>query len=113
MPKTLPKDASIADIAPTLKDGAVFAAQVRHRMIQAEKSHGPVVARIGVTGQGVAPNFRVDAVGGHPIMAYDGQSYEAFGELNTDDANWSSASMTLQEVTDLVAKMRGIKIKSS
>jgi hypothetical protein len=64
MPTTISNDTSIADIAPTLEDGAVFAAQVRHRMIQEQKLHGAVVARVGVTGKGVAPNFRIDTVSG-------------------------------------------------
>jgi hypothetical protein len=113
MPTTISNDTSIADIAPTLKDGAMFTARVRQRMIQEQKLHGPVVARVGVTGKGVAPNFRIDTVSGQPIKSYDGQSYEPFSELNTHDKNWSTASMTLQEVSDLAAKMRSIKSKSS
>jgi hypothetical protein len=112
MPTAISNDASIADIAPTLKDGAVFAAQVLHRMTQERKSHGPVVARIGITGKGVIPNFRIDTVSGEPIKSYDGQSYEPFSEINTYDKNWSTASMTFEEVRELVAKMRGIKLKA-
>ena len=114
MARTIPKDATIADVAPTLRAGDVFVAQVRHLMVKIERERNcAVVARIGTTGQGIMPNFRIDETDGLPIEAYDGVTFKPFGEIGTRDANWGTKAMTLPEITALLEGMRNIKSKSA
>ena len=114
MARTLSKDATIADVAPTLRAGDVFVAQVRHLMMKTEKERNrAVVARIGTTGQGILPNFRIDEADGAPIEAYDGVTFKPFGEKGTRDANWGTKAMTLPEITELLEGMRNIRSKET
>lgn len=105
MPETIPRDSTILSVAPTLKRPRDFAANILHLMRKAEQAHGPVVVRIGITGMGIFPNFRIESTDGKMKTAYDGVTYKPFGEIGTVDQNWGTRSSTLQEVADLVAQL--------
>jgi hypothetical protein len=96
-----------------MKNADVYVANIRHLMTQAEKAHGPVAVRLGVTGQGLYPSFRLETLDGEFIESYGGQTFRPFGALNTHLENWSSKSAALHEVTELLTKMRNIKSKKA
>jgi len=57
----LPKDATIAVIVGRLRDPVEFVRRVLENMKECEGRFGkPVVVRIGVTGEGVVPHYRIE-----------------------------------------------------
>ncbi len=105
MPEPIPSDSTILSVAPRLKRPRDFAANVLHLMKKAEQDHGSVIVRIGITGMGILPNFRIESINGNMKVAYDGVTYKPFAEAGTHDQNWSTHGTTYQEVADLVAKL--------
>lgn len=74
----LPPDATLRDLKSMLADPDAFisrACGVIHRL----RRHGDVQMRLGVTGTGRFPNYRIEEAGsGKPIMAIDGANHEAW-----------------------------------
>lgn len=103
-------DATLADVYSRLAgDGRVFVANVRHKMDKARKDHGSVSVRIGITGNGSRPSFRIDRTGAPPI-AYDA-NLRQFTEAELSESAWSSQSMSFEEVHDLLLRIRDIRSK--
>jgi hypothetical protein len=73
------------------------------------KEQGEISLRLGVTGTGQIPNYRIENAEGIPILAVDGATHEewpehiGFGGSST----WSQATMSRQEVEDLLGELRG------
>ncbi len=113
MPKVMEKDATVATVAPIMKNSDSYVANIRHLMVQAEKSRGPVAVRVGVTGQGLHPSFRLETLDGVFIESYDGVTFRPFGDLKTHGESWSINRSNLQEITELLTKMRNYKSKKA
>jgi len=111
MAKIMEKDATLAEVAATIKNADHYIANIRHLMIQSQKAHGLLAVRVGITGQGLHPSFRLETSDGTFIESYDGQTFRPFGDLKTHLENWSSNRSTLDEVTKLLKKMRNIRSK--
>ena len=70
----IPPNATIRHVLPSLAtDRGVYVANVRHQMNKTQKEHGAVTVRIGITGNGSFPSFRIDRTGGGPSIAFDGR----------------------------------------
>lgn len=108
MPADLPKDATLRELQPTLLNAESFIRKVLGVMVREKRNHGPVVMRLGVTGTGKSPNYRVEDLDGRAILAIDGANHEAW----SDDArfegpeNWSNATMSEQDIKDLIGEIR-------
>jgi hypothetical protein len=105
-----------------------------------DKFRKPVVVRIGVTGEGVAPHYRIEpeeglgtAVGRELLSnsdeehdretaytnaafyrAYNGSSHEhqsAWGRRELQNESWSRHSMNFEQVRKLLGDLRGFKSK--
>jgi hypothetical protein len=111
MPGTLHPDATLHDIVDTHPKPRSFVAGIRHIMFKTEKDRGPVVVRIGVMGEGISPNFRIDAANGlWSLGAFDGVSYQPFNAVDRI-GNWSTARMSLPEVDMLLTELTRLKRK--
>ncbi|WP_262272221.1 hypothetical protein [Microvirga yunnanensis] len=103
----IPQDATIADVLRLLGDPEEYVRQVLSTFYTMKKQ-GEVVVRIGTTGTGLRPSYRIDmASTGEPISAFDGQTHRAFTDVKSiDTENWSSCSMNFVEVRDLLGQIR-------
>ncbi|HEY1932273.1 MAG TPA: hypothetical protein VGG99_09700 [Acetobacteraceae bacterium] len=109
--KRLPLDATIADVVSTLAKAEDYVRHVVSNLSRMQREYGTVVVRIGITGTGHLPNYRLDHADGpsEPIAAFDGATHKPFSDVRKiDTENWSTGSMTYQEVRDLLGKLRGI-----
>lgn len=110
MPTALPRDATIRDVLASLSNPESFVRQVVGVMHEAAREHGEIVVRLGITGTGKAPNYRVEsATSGVPLIALDGANHQRWpdGENFSAANNWSSAAMTKDEVAKLLGEIRG------
>jgi hypothetical protein len=103
----IPDDATIADVIPLLGDPEEYVRQVLSTLYTMKKQ-GDVVMRIGTTGTGLRPSYRIDmASSGKPISAFDGQTHRPFTDIKTvDTQSWSSRSMSFGEVQQLLGQIR-------
>lgn len=131
----LARDATIADVLATLAKRERYLRGVLQNLYTCQKQQrvqkGDVVARIGITGRGTFPHYRIDyyddvdlsAIGlGRRTMpatfgAFDGRTHKviaAFAEASVQreesilkDEHWSTRSMSLEEVANLLGQIRG------
>jgi hypothetical protein len=98
-------DATLRDITASHFHIDRFTALVLDAMRKAQREHGPVTVRLGVTGAGKLPNFRLDAISGGWSSAFDGVSRQPF-DAGTMDAHWSSKAMDYGDVEALLRELR-------
>jgi hypothetical protein len=112
-------DSTIADVVDTLIDRENYLRGVVGNLSPRHRQHGSAVVRIGITGEGKAPHYRVetppDAPGNQPgRTAFNGRNHEI---LVDDDLmmeqNWSERSMTLAEVRTLLGQVMSIRPPAS
>jgi hypothetical protein len=110
----IPSNATISNILSTLSNPDRFVAHALDVMRQTEKQRSSAcVMRLGVTGGGVLPNFRVDAADGTwTAGAFDGVSFKSF-PLGSDDGNWSTRSLATNEVEAILASLRPTSRKAN
>ncbi len=116
MRHNLEANVTLRDLVGKLNDPVAFIRGVIGVMHETKKEHGDVVVRLGLTGTGKLPNYRLDsAVTGQPIQAFDGNGHGAWkGEEDfTAPTNWSTEAMTRTEVEDVLAELTGFKRKGS
>ena len=100
----IPSDSTIKSIWHQLEKPDVFTADVMGRMHGLRPRGLGLVVRIGVTGTGKRPNYRVeDVTEAIASVAYNGDNHEPFpaDEQVASSKTWSSASMTYLELADL------------
>ncbi len=110
MKTSLSQDATLRDVLPSLDNPENFVRQALGVMHDATKEHGSVVMRLGITGTGRAPNYRLEnAETGDPIMALDGANHRRWpdGEIFLAAPNWSTAVMSKDAVANLLGEIRG------
>ncbi len=114
MTNTLPDDATLRDLLATLDNKDAFVSQVFGVAHHASKEHGDIVIRLGVTGTGKVPNYRIeDATSGMPIIAINGANHQPWpeGEEFSAPNNWSRATMTKAQIEELLGEIRNFKRK--
>jgi len=110
MKTSLSQDATLRDVLASLDKPESFVRQALGVMHDATKEHGLVVMRLGITGKGSAPNYRLEnAETGDPIMALDGANHKRWrdGENFSAAPNWSTAVMSKDAVASLLGEIRG------
>jgi hypothetical protein len=134
----LARDATIADVLTTLKNPKQYLRGVLENLhaCKSQKQMGQkseVVTRIGITGEGIAPYYRIDysaelsgkGLGGRTMRAtfgaFDGRTHKiiaAFAETSNHreesilvDEHWSTRSMSLEDVQNLLGQIRGFRRK--
>jgi hypothetical protein len=110
--ETIANDATIGDVLATLDNAEEYVRRLLSTMGAMRPQHGAVVVRIGITGKGVMPNYRIDHAGepSRSISAFDGQTHKPFTDVrNIDTENWSTRSLTYDEVRGVLGQIRGYK----
>ncbi|MGE3477028.1 MAG: hypothetical protein AB7H70_14600 [Rhodospirillaceae bacterium] len=119
-PNNIPTEATIADITATLDNATEYVRRVLANMAVCKRKYGKAFVRIGTTGRGIAPHYRVDpganfmeqmeddAVWQAHFMAFHGRSHKqlpwGFGELKGE--HWSSGKMSFEEIQSLLGLLR-------
>ncbi|MFC0384351.1 hypothetical protein [Muricoccus vinaceus] len=114
--KTVPPDSTIASV---YERGALMNAEDYVRIVLGKtsacrKAKGNAAVRIGVRGEGKAPNYRVEyspdsAARPKVDGAYSGQGHSKLADDEVlDEGNWSTKAMTLEEVQVLLGKIRTV-----
>ena len=123
--RAISNDAIISDIVPTLDNAEEYVRRVFENMVEYRKTHGTAFVRVGTTGRGIAPHYRVqkehsatkefvgytlDDASGY-FMAFHGRNHKQLEwgarELRTE--HWSSRAMSYDEVQTLLGKLRNFK----
>ena len=109
MPPPLPKDATFKDLRTPRVETERFLRNVIGVMHKAQKEHGPIMVRMGITGTGQAPNYRIEDPDGQPLQAIDGATHAPWPEdaRFSGSDNWSSAAMSRGDVEDILSSMSG------
>lgn len=114
MPKTLPPDATIATVWPHLTHQRDYVRGVLQAMRRCNAKHLNSSVRIGVTGTGQKPYYRISYApqdGGGELEIFDSfyDNHDPFESGFAATNNWSSRSMTFTEVQDFFADAIGWK----
>ena len=122
-------DATIRETLGSLLHPEEYVRRILEKMYECRSHRGSASVRIGVTGEGRAPNYRTEYLldGVRKVFAvYSGLSHEQredLGELTLDNLfgdermpdhalqgeHWSTRAMELGEVTALIGEIRGVK----
>ncbi len=111
MPTPLPSNATLNDLRSSPLEKVSFARKALGVMSKARSSHGVVVLRMGVTGTGQQPNYRLEDASGNPLLAIDGGNHKPWPEGANfgEPGNWSSVTMTYEDVAGVIASITGYK----
>lgn len=116
MPFQLPPDSTLLSVRSGLADAEDFVRQVFGVMHDVQRHGGSVTMRLGITGKGRLPNYRLErASDGAVIDAIDGNTHRSWpeGAQFYGEKNWSSIVMTTEEVRSLVGEIRGRRAQST
>jgi len=110
MTVSLPKDITLWDLRTSLNDEDTFVSQALHQLRLARKTHADACLRLGITGTGALPNYRLEA-GGEVLVAIDGSNHRPWtgGYDATRPDNWSEKTMSYDDVAELLVVIRSIK----
>jgi hypothetical protein len=108
---------TLSDILDTLKEPSEYVRGVLGNLMTCKKEHGSACVRIGTTGGGISPHYRIEPDGAFSRddwleekfwQAYNGRNHKkldwGFAELR--DQHWSPSSMSFDEVQSLLGKLR-------
>lgn len=123
---TLPQDATIADVLATLAKPESYVRQMLQNLYDCKRVHGNAEARIGITGGGFAPNYRVEFL--HPENSFgfkigiqgvfDGRSHKLIQWIDeiaqedgipVRDEHWSDRTMMIDDVATFLGQIRAAK----
>ncbi|BBU62090.1 hypothetical protein MSC49_20250 [Methylosinus sp. C49] len=104
MPKKLAPDATIATTWQSLTHPRDYIANVRQKMLTCKNLHGTSHVKIGVTGTGQKPCYRITYVdkGGEAIYGSYWDMHDPLDHEHAINSNWSVASMDFTEVDQLM-----------
>lgn len=108
--KTIPPDSTVETVWPDLTHRKQYVSGALQKMRQCAAANGNARIKIGVTGTGQKPYYRVfyiSDVGVEEIFGsfYDNHDPLEIGFAQTD--NWSTKSMSLTETLDFYAQAIG------
>ena len=119
----LPRNTKISDIIDSVDDAEAYVRGVLENMYKCRREHGSALVKVGTTGRGISPHYRVAPAGDQSgdvsiegfekfldtnYVAYDGRSHEKlpWGPLELKEAHWSEADMAFHEVEALLGQLR-------
>jgi hypothetical protein len=109
MPRdTIPTDAVLGDVLPTLSKPQEYVRVVLDNLVKCGKSHASCSVRLGITGEGKAPYYRIDYVNKDGAAGlYGSFAGKVAGQgIETHEETWSSRSMSRDEVAALLGQIR-------
>lgn len=110
----LPADATLRDLKLSASERESFVRRAFGVIHQAAKDDPNVVLRLGVTGTGQAPNYRLEkGEAGTLIMAINGANHQPWNEGDKFDGSctWSEATMSKADVEGLLGEIRNFSRK--
>lgn len=110
----LSKNATLRDVRALLANPEDFVRKAFGVIRTAWKEDNGVTLRLGITGTGQFPNYRIESSGGIPILALDGANHQPWpdGEQFDGVGTWSSTTMSKNEVEELLGEIRNFPKKS-
>lgn len=105
----LPKDVTLRDLHATLIDQEMFVAKALHVLRGELKNHPDVRLRLGITGSGRMPNYRVET-GNEVLFPIDGSTHKRWedGYRFSEPNNWSEKTTSFQELEGLLREIRDL-----
>jgi len=94
MANKLPENATLRDLTVT-EEHVEYIGKVFENF----ESLGNYVVRIGTTGTGQSPNYRVE-------VYFRGSDHKPHAKERMNDENWSSKTMNLEEVRSYLAEIK-------
>lgn len=106
--RTIPANASLEDVLPTLNDPSEYVRTVLDNLYKCERDHDSCTVRIGITGEGKAPYYRIDYTNNDGSTGLFGSfAGKVAGQgIETHEKTWSSRSMTKDDVAAVLGKLR-------
>lgn len=101
--KLTPND-TIATTFHKLKNQHHYIANVRHKMLKCKDKHGSSYVKIGVTGKGIKPCYRItyNDKDGEAIYGSYWDMHDPLDNEHADNSNWSLARMDFAEIDQLM-----------
>ena len=114
MPKKLEKHETISTIFNKLVHPRDYIANVRHKMLTCKNAHGTSYVKIGITGTGQKPCYRItyDTEGGEAIYGSYWDMHDPLDNEYAVNSNWSDARMDFAEVDQLMRDRFPTSLKS-
>lgn len=109
MAGSLPRNVTLWDLRTSLQNEDTFVSQALDQLRRARKVHSDVCLRLGITGAGAAPNYRLETQG-QVLVAIDGANHRPWtGDYDASRPdNWSEATMSYDDVADLLRAIRSL-----
>ena len=125
----LPENATISDVLGLLENAEEFVRGALGNMTAFKKKHGSAFVRIGVTGIGAFPHYRVEPAGSaddflkdfiagdknleRHFTAYHGRNHKQldWGVAELRGEHWSTGIMNYDAIQHLLGELRGFKAK--
>jgi hypothetical protein len=112
LPKTIPADSTIASVFQYLTHKDNYVRWALQKMRECNKAHGNSSIKIGVTGTGQKPYYRITyKANGEKIFGSFYDNHEPLEIAFADTSNWSRKSMTFDELLNFYADAIGHKGK--
>ena len=112
----IPDDATIASVIDSIDNPEGYLRGVIGNMVHVRNEHGSAVVRIGVTGRGIYPHYRVSPGDKSEALLYELMELVAYRGSNHENLkwdltqlrgpHWSTREMTWDEVRELLARIR-------
>jgi hypothetical protein len=112
--------ATVADIVPTLGKPVPYVRGILQNMHECKLEKGSARVRIGTTGRGIVPHYRVELDHGKILedrdaffVAYHGTNHKIleWGLEGLRFRHWSSRAMSYDQVQQLLPSLRNVKPK--
>ena len=115
MPKSIHRESTIKTVWPRLARQKQYVSGVLHKMRQCNKERGSSAVKIGITGTGQKPYYRVFSLapdgGGEVIFGSYYDNHDPLESGFAETANWSRLSMSFDELLSFYAAAIGHKGK--
>ncbi len=114
----IPVTTTLEEVVETLRNPQEFVRRVLANLYECKKKDtGEVFVRIGITGHGIIPHYRIEAahfpeVDGpfpHVLNVYNGANHKIMSDVSPDavrDEHWSIKKMDIESVAKLLGSLR-------
>jgi hypothetical protein len=108
---TVPEDSTVASVWAKLKEPRQYIAGVRQKLMTCVSQHGNAEVKIGVTGRGYQPCYRITYKVGNVEHIYGSywDNHQPLGRQDAVGQNWASTSMAAYEVDSFLKEKIGWK----
>lgn len=104
----IPANANVASHHQYLDDADSYIGGLYGNLHKAQKQNGTTVVRMGISGTGRRPSYRIEHPDGtEPDVPFDGQTHRPFTDtVGVAAATWSSEVNSFEEIEALLGKIR-------